>query len=304
MQNPILLLFMLLLTFSLSNCSKKIQLSLADVTEIRSSIPNRSKLNLLVETKHLSLDESAQIKFTEVVGTSDLNHIFSGKDNKWQIQEYSPLFNISLNIPSRKAKQINEIKGKIKVFNPSKEKKSKVVFNGIPEPSQRNLLGAYHKNIQLYVIDSIDFSSEIPKTKALLLDSLSNNSPSLSQEEIENRIEDLELSFDWLMQVLEASADNRINFIYYDPESKIVDIRVLDENGKLQRSTYTYFPLTSFIFPLKAPKKEVDKIELLPEFKSIGFWEQPKDNWTLEILIENKSSTTTYTFQLNNILLY
>lgn len=296
MKAPLSLSLLCLLLLTLLACSKTVQLGLHGYKEFRSSTPLENRLDLEILLQEIPMQENAYLKFVQAAGITNTGDPLQLKHTSWQMYNVFSEYKINMDSPPRSAVEIDRVRGNLHIFTPSEQRRSKLLFEGIPLASELNLLSEYAEEIQLFIVDTLDVASEIQKSRARYREQLDSRSD-LTADEVAEQAR----KFDNVLELgnsLFENADKAVYFLINDPQDRIINIEIYDGEQKNQEAGGFYFNLSSFVPPLQPLKLQA---EGFPEFKAMFLKKPPEADWTLEILVVNKASIEEYAFELQHI---
>ncbi len=262
--------------------SQDVNFFVKEIKEERNSDQEKSVLELEVSISGIKINEANLVKVKQITKAIDDKGNILKRKKSFFGDDYSSSSNITLKLeaPSRDAKKINQIQGVIKYFSPSENTKSKITITKPLDKVNTNLLAGYSNDVHLSLI-----SKEA-------LEKLEKEDEKEYQKKIEKLKKDGVFG-DELVETVDAFKDffegffsfsdskEAFSFVFNDEKEKIVDILVYNETGEKMN----YGSSTS-------NRKKI-----------ISLKEEPKNNWSIEILLENDKSLKEFNFSIDNLIL-
>jgi hypothetical protein len=275
------LLFLLIINIG-SIYSQDINFFVKEIKEERNSDQEKSFLELGISISGIKINESSQVKIKEISNAvDDKGNILKKKDSFFD-DDYSSSSNITLKLeaPSRDSKKINTIQGIVKYFTPSKDTDSKLIINNPLNKFNTNLLGNKYKNITLTLVskealeklqkeDKKEYQKKIEQLK----------SEGVFGNEIVATVDAFKGFFEGFFNL--SNSKESFTFFIDDAEEKIVDILIYNEKGEKMN------------YGSSSSNRK----------KTISLKEEPKNDWSIEILIEDEKSLKEFKFSIENLIL-
>ncbi|MGJ8743124.1 hypothetical protein [Polaribacter sp.] len=186
-------------------------------------------------------------------------------------------FLIQLTQPSRGATSIKTVSGGLKYFRPTEENGAIITCKNSRSQLNKNIL----KNASTSAILKLIDIQKVEKLKIKSKEHLASHIDSLKKT---NKITDAEIK---MIQNISSFFSNKsgdtptINFYKNDPKKEIIEINIYDEKHRKQSNGY-YASNFNYNVTLK---------------------QAPKENWTIEVILESKKAITIIPFEFKNVFL-
>ena len=262
--------------------SQEVNLFVKNIKEERNSNQSDSYLELEASISGLKVDEFNQIKIGEITKAVDNQGNVLKKIDSYFGEDYSSENEIKIKIeaPFRSATKIKTLEGTIKYFSPSEQNDSKIIITQPLEKLNTNLLKSYTSEIKLTLVNK----AEMEKWKAQDEKKYQKELEKLKKEgTIEAAVAESVDVFKKMFEGFSTMGDDAssFSFIITDKKESLIDIFVYNEKGEKMN----YGSSTS------------------GDFKTISLKEEPKNTWSIEVLLENEKSLKEVKFSISEIVL-
>lgn len=261
---PLLCTLVVLLLLPSIAVSQDIDISLKKVAELRTSAPEDRALNLTLSLSGIAPDWERCIRLSDGYALDEKGNRFAWID-QWSDDDYQYYqhVNLSLELPSRRVKQLQRLEVTFNLLTPSENESSLLKFKGFQEQLNKDLLAGHYKDIAFVPMDSLSL--------------VTLDASQWSAEEVDR----LRSYLPALPNTTSTPSPHSIHFLIFDPDGQILQINFYNGQGEKQTPRGPRWGLLS---------------------KSFYFPDTPIGaDWSVELIIENEASVREYTLQLFDI---
>lgn len=271
----------ILCSISFSALAQDVNLFVKEVKEERNSDSKDSFLDIEAAINGIKVDEFHLVKIKTLKAVDNEGNTLERIESYFgDDYEDENTITIKMEAPFRKSTSIENLEGSISYYSPSEENGGVVIINKPLDLYNTNILKKKSKDVKLTLVSKEQMQKLKEENKKEYEAQIANlKKEGVIQAEMAEGVDALMGAFEGLFSF--GDSKEALTFHVEDEKELLVEILVFNEKG--EKMNYGYSKSGSS--------------------HTISLKEEPKNSWSIKILLENEKAVKELKFKLSNILL-